>query len=217
MDYVHCMDTLSVETAEPAKTKHDRILEAAAAVFCQDGYTGASIDAVAVKAGVSRQTIYNHVGDKEGLFKLVVAKLTEKSSAKFFVLLDDFPSEPKDLEAELTAFSAQFLTHLTYDKTSRWMLKLVENEGGRYPDLFDVWRRYGIGEKRPAIAAKLAYLAHGGHLDIDDATLAARQYMALLTAEWRTEFQLGNLPDEAACTQMAGRAVKTFLKAFGKR
>jgi AcrR family transcriptional regulator len=210
------MGTADADIAEAGTSKRDRILEAAAAIFCQDGYTGASIDAVATRANVSRQTIYNHVGDKEGLFKEVVAGLTAKSSAKFFELLQSFPVKPDDLEAELTEFSASFLHHLTHDKTSRWMLKLVENEGGRYPDLFDVWRRYGIGEKRPAFAAKLAQLAHGGFLEFDDATLAARQYMALLTAEWRTEFQLGNRPDDSACREMASHAVKTFLRAFAR-
>lgn len=211
------MDTAHAEIAEPGTSKRERILDAAAAIFCQDGYTGASIDAVATRANVSRQTIYNHVGDKEGLFKEVVAKLTARSSAKFFELMQSFPVQPNDLEAELTEFSASFLHHMTHDKTSRWLLKLVENEGGRYPELFEVWRRYGIGEKRPAFAAKLAELAHGGYLEFDDATLAARQYMALLTAEWRTEFQLGNRPDEVACRAMASQAVKTFLRAFSAR
>lgn len=204
-----------MESADTAKTKRTRIIDAAAAIFCQDGYTGASIDAIAAKADVSRQTIYNHVGDKEGLFKEVVNELTRRSAAKFFELMETFPDKPADLEEELVAFSARFLHHLSHDKTSRWLLKLVENEGGRYPDLFAVWRRYGLGEKRPAIAAKIAQLVVDGYLDVDDTALAGRQYMALLTAEWRADFQLGIYHSEEECEAMARRAVKTFLRAFG--
>lgn len=211
------MDTETVEKPDLAKSKRDRILEAAATVFCKDGYTGASIDAVATKAGVSRQTIYNHVGDKDGLFKDVVAALTEKSAAKFILLMEEFPDKPNDLEAELTAFSGHFLNHMTQDKTSRWLLKLAENESGRYPELFTVWREYGSGRKRSLIAAHLSQLALNGYLDLDEPVLAARQFMALLTAEWRAEFQLGRFPSEEECAGMAERAVKTFLRAFGRR
>ncbi len=211
------MDTETAEKPDLAKSKRDRILEAAATVFCQDGYTGASIDAVATKAGVSRQTIYNHVGDKDGLFKEVVAALTDKSAAKFLVLLEEFPDKPEHLETELTAFSTRFLTHMTQDKTSRWLLRLAENESGRYPELFTVWRQYGSGRKRSMVAAQLSQLALNGYLEFDDAALAARQYMALLTAEWRAEFQLGRFPSEEECAGMAERAVKTFLRAFGRR
>jgi AcrR family transcriptional regulator len=211
------MDIQTAEKPDLVKSKRDRILEAAATVFCQDGYTGASIDAVATRAGVSRQTIYNHVGDKDGLFKDVVAALTEKSAAKFMLLMEEFPDKPNDLEAELTAFSGRFLTHMTQDKTSRWLLKLAENESGRYPELFTVWREYGSGRKRSLVAAHLSQLALNGYLDLDEPVLAARQFIALLTAEWRAEFQLGRFPSDEECAGMAERAVKTFLRAFGKR
>lgn len=211
------MDIQTAEKPDLVKSKRDRILEAAATVFCQDGYTGASIDAVATRAGVSRQTIYNHVGDKDGLFKDVVAALTEKSAAKFMLLMEEFPDKPNDLEAELTAFSGRFLTHMTQDKTSRWLLKLAENESGRYPELFTVWREYGSGRKRSLVAAHLSQLALNGYLDLDEPVLAARQFMALLTAEWRAEFQLGRFPSDEECAGMAERAVRTFLRAFGRR
>jgi AcrR family transcriptional regulator len=211
------MDIETADKSELVKSKRDRILEAAATVFCQDGFTGASIDAVATKAGVSRQTIYNHVGDKDGLFKEVVAALTEKSASKFMELMESFPDRPADLEQALTAFSGHFLNHLTQDKTSRWLLRLAENESGRYPELFTVWRQYGAGQKRPLVAAHLSQLALNGYLEFDDANLAARQYLALLTAEWRAEFQMGRFPSEDECALMAERAVKTFLRAFGRR
>lgn len=211
------MDIEAAETSDLPKSKRDRIIEAAATVFCHDGYAGASIDAVATKAGVSRQTIYNHVGDKDGLFKQVVAALTDKAAARFQGLMETFPTRPTDLEAELTAFSARFLNQLTQDRTSRWLLRLAENESGRYPDLFTVWREYGSSLKRSIVASHLSELARDGHLDIDDSILAARQYMALLTAEWRAEFQLGRFPDEEECTRMAERAARTFLRAFARR
>ena len=39
---------------------------------------------IAAEACVSRQTVYNHVGDKESLFVAIVADITERSNADIF-------------------------------------------------------------------------------------------------------------------------------------
>jgi AcrR family transcriptional regulator len=56
-----------------AKTRRTRvrILDAARALFLADGYVGTTLDAVAARAGVSPQTVYNLVGNKATLFKTV--------------------------------------------------------------------------------------------------------------------------------------------------
>src|SRR3954469_9955374 len=85
--------------------KRRSILETAASVFCREGYGGTNIDLIACEAGVSRQTVYNHYGDKETLFRAVVAEVTERSNAGVFATIATFPDHPNDLEAELTAFA----------------------------------------------------------------------------------------------------------------
>jgi len=201
----------------PAQTKRQAILNAAADVFANDGFAGASIDAIAARAGVSRQTVYNQVGDKDNLFKIVVAEITDRSSAGFFRVLDTFPVAPQDLQQELTAFSGQLLRKAICDPNGRWLRKLVETEGTRFPELFETWREYGPGKKYPAIAARLAQLAHAGYLDLDDPALAARQYMALLASDLRLDQQIGRQTPESEIDRMASAATATFLRAFGKR
>jgi len=198
-------------------TKRQSILDAAAVVFSEDGFAGASIDAIASKAGVSRQTVYNQHGDKEKLFKAVVADITDRSSAGFFRILESFPVAPADLEAELTVFSVSLLRKALCDPNGRWLRKLVETEGARYPELFASWREYGPGKKYPAVAARLAQLAHAGYLELDDPALAARQFMALLATDLRNDQQLGRSTPDAELQVMAANAVKTFLRAFGRR
>ncbi|MGV8939850.1 MAG: TetR/AcrR family transcriptional regulator C-terminal domain-containing protein [Allorhizobium sp.] len=205
------------EDNDAPRSKRRLILDAAAVVFSQDGFAGASIDAIAATAGVSRQTVYNQLGDKDKLFRAVVAEISERSSAGFFRLLDTFPVAPADLEAELTAFSARLLRKALCDPNGRWLRKLVESEGARFPELFASWREYGPGKKHPAVAARLAQLAHAGFLELDDPALAARQFMALLGADLKNDQQLGRTTSEAELDVMAANAVKTFLRAFGKR
>lgn len=200
-----------------ATNKRQAILNAAADVFAEQGFAAASIDAIAARAGVSRQTVYNQLGDKDNLFKVVVAEITERSSAGFFRVLDAFPVEPQDLEAELTAFSAQLLRKAVCDPNGRWLRRLVETEGERFPELFETWKEYGPGKKYPAIAARLAQLALAGHLELDDPALAARQYMALLAADLKVNWQIGRPTPEAEIERMAREGTRTFLRAFAKR
>ncbi|SMF51326.1 transcriptional regulator, TetR family [Xaviernesmea oryzae] len=205
------------DTWPPAQNKRQAILNAAADVFAEQGFAGASIDAIAARAGVSRQTIYNQLGDKDNLFKVVVAEITDRSSAGFFRVLDTFPVAPQDLEKELAAFSAQLLRKAICDPNGRWLRKLVETEGARFPELFETWKEYGPGKKYPAIAARLAQLAHAGYLDIDDPALAARQYMALLATDLRYDQQLGRQTPDTEIDRMAANATNTFLRAFARR
>lgn len=205
------------ENSQPATSKRQAILNAAADVFAEDGFAAASIDAIAARAGVSRQTVYNQLGDKDNLFKVVVAEITEKSSAGFFRVLDTFPVAPIDLERELTEFSAVLLRKAVCDPNGRWLRKLVETEGSRFPELFETWKEYGPGKKYPAIAARLAQLTLAGHLDIEDPALAARQYMALLATDLRINQQIGRPTPDEEVDRMAREATKTFLRAFGKR
>jgi hypothetical protein len=124
---------------------------------------------------------------------------------------------PADLEADLTAFAGRLLRKALCDPNGRWLRKIVETEGARYPDLFETWREYGPGRKYPAIAARLAQLAHGGYLDLEDPALAARQYMALLSMDIRVDWQFGRQTEDAELDRMAREATQTFLRAFGRR
>ncbi len=198
------------------RTKRAAIIDAAAAVFSESGYQGASIDAIAVRADVSRQTVYNQIGDKEKVFKAVVAEVTERSSAGFFKVLETFPDQPKALEDELTAFATRLLRVAVCEPNGRWLLRLLSLEGARHPELFTVWREYGPGRKHPAMAARIAQLAHAGYLDVEDPSLAARQFMALIMTDVRADIQFGIAIPEGELEALARNAVRTFLRAFGK-
>lgn len=50
----------------------DTILAAATASFAEKGYDGARIDEIALRAGVPKNLLYYHFGDKDGLFTAVL-------------------------------------------------------------------------------------------------------------------------------------------------
>jgi AcrR family transcriptional regulator len=197
--------------------KRMSVIEAAAAVFCREGYGGANIDMIAAEAGVSRQTVYNHYRDKETLFKAVVAEITERSNAGVFATLATFPDHPKDLEADLVAFAMRLNGNCICSRDGKFLRRLVQNEGERYPELFAAWREDGPGKTWSALAARFARLAYAGYLDIDDPDLAARQFLALNHVDLQLTFILGGTPTEEEIRRSAENAVRTFLKAYGRK
>ncbi|GAB3627868.1 TetR family transcriptional regulator [Pandoraea terrae] len=68
--------------AEAARTR-ERILCAARTVFCATGYTGATLDDIAVAAGVTRGAVYGHFANKRELMAAVCASAVHAFEAIF--------------------------------------------------------------------------------------------------------------------------------------
>ncbi|GLS28791.1 MAG: TetR/AcrR family transcriptional regulator [Mesorhizobium sp.] len=197
--------------------KRESIIDAAANVFCREGFSGANIDLIAAEAGVSRQTVYNHHGDKENLLSAVVAEITERCNARSFAVLGTFPDHPENLEADLVAFAIRLNKSCICDRDGKFLRKLIQTEGERNPQLFAGWRKDGPGKIWSALAARFARLAFSGHLDIDDPDAAARQFLALINADLQLPMMLGEQLSEEQLNASATNAVRTFLRAFGRR
>jgi AcrR family transcriptional regulator len=196
--------------------KRENIIDAAARVFCREGFGGANIDLIAAEAGVSRQTVYNHHGDKQNLFLAVVREITERCNAGVFATLATFPDRPTDLETELVGFAMRMNRNCICSRDGKFLRKLLQAEGERYPELFAEWRQDGPGKTWAALAARFARLAYAGHLDMDDPDTAAKQFLALANAELQMPMMLGELISEDELRRTATKAVRTFLKAYGR-
>jgi AcrR family transcriptional regulator len=197
--------------------KRESIIDAAANVFCREGFGGANIDLIAAEAGVSRQTVYNHHGDKENLLSAVVSEITERCNARSFAVLGTFPDHPGDLEADLVAFAVRLNKNCLCDRDGKFLRKLIQTEGERNPQLFASWRNEGPGKIWSALAARFARLAFSGYLEIDDPDAAARQFLALINADLQLPMLLGEPLSEDQLKASATNAVRTFLRAFGRR
>lgn len=210
-------------TAEAAPVSRGRvdkrraILAAAEAVFTREGYTLASIDAIAAEAGVSKPTIYNHLGGKENLFRTVIAEAAAESRDKILAALEAFPTDAAALPERLTAIAHRVVECQAGEKG--WALqRLVYAEAARFPDLYDTIRAGGTVQIVDAIAGRLARLAHAGHLDVDDPVTAANQFLALISGDLPTLTALGTRPVDADALDRAVTAgVTTFLRAFTPR
>ncbi|GAB3216537.1 TetR/AcrR family transcriptional regulator [Mycolicibacterium hippocampi] len=86
------------------------ILEAARALFISDGYELTSVDAIAARAGVSKRTVYDHFGDKEGIHAAVLDGVTAKLTVTVQAALEEELAAGCDLRAGLLAFARRVAT-----------------------------------------------------------------------------------------------------------
>lgn len=76
--------------------KRQRILNAAKQLFLQHGYHGSSMNQIALEAGVTKLTVYNHFQDKATLFSCAVEETCEailQESPKVLQPDSDFQQE----------------------------------------------------------------------------------------------------------------------------
>lgn len=209
---------LAAQSESPATRGHaakkQAIIGAAADAVCRHGFSGACIDDIADRARVSRQTVYNHYGDRNALFSAVVEEVMARANASVFELLATFPEDGANLENELVGFLVSLSRNCIVNKDGRFLRKLVQSEGASHPELFESWRRHGPLKMTSTLGACLARLSAKGILAIDDFDVAARQLLALGQADIQMQLLLGETPSDAELESAARNAAKTFLRAY---
>jgi AcrR family transcriptional regulator len=79
-----------------APTTRERIVEAAVAMTTESGWSGVTMAALAERVGVSRQTVYNELGSKEGLAGAVILRELERFLAVVSAAFDEHPADLVD-------------------------------------------------------------------------------------------------------------------------
>lgn len=119
--------------AQEAGLKHEAMLDAALEEFSRHGFHGASIRAIAQRAGLSTRTLYNRYADKVALFEACL----QMSSLRDHALQTH---RRGTLEEQLLQFAAHILGHLNRDKQVR-LARIIYREGASFPQLEAVSRR----------------------------------------------------------------------------
>ena len=92
------------ETIDPSRTRR-RILDTAAAAVCAPGVGRVSVNAIARRAGASKETVYRAFGNREGLIRAAIEDRSSTNAQRLSNLERDHPQPRARLEA-LVAFHA---------------------------------------------------------------------------------------------------------------
>lgn len=197
----------------PRPGKRQEVLAGALTVFARDGYARASIDVIAAAAGVSTRTLYNHFGDKAGLFRAVIQESATKVAAAQLAIIDAHLTEITDLEADLVAFGIAWRTPMPDYAEHSALVRQVNAEAGHIPqDAIDAWQEAGPIAVRRALADRLAAFAADGLLRIDDPMRAALHFSLLISGA-NPSYRGGSMtPDEI--TDAITTGVHAFLHGY---
>jgi TetR/AcrR family transcriptional repressor of mexJK operon len=195
--------------------KRRAIVEAATAAFLDHGYGGTSMDAVAAAAGVSKQTIYQHFGDKQRLFRELIAATVQSASDPVYDEVRRLADSGR-LEKDLRDLARRLLT-LVLQPTMMRLRRLVIAETRQFPDLGRIFYDLGPGRTIAALADAFAELTRQGRLNTPDATLAATQFnWLIMSAPVNQAMLLGQdaAPATREINRWADSGARTFLAAY---
>jgi AcrR family transcriptional regulator len=183
-------------------------------VFARDGYTRASIEAIAVEAGVSTRTIYNHFAAKADLFQTVVEESAAPVAEAQIAIIDRHLRKIVDLEDDLVAFGRDLAAPMPDYGDHFSLVRQIDAEVGHIPpDAVEVWRQSGPVRVERELAAHLQQIADRGLLRITDAHQAARHLMLLVGGA--VPFHHGVLATaEADIDEIVTAGVRAFLYGY---
>lgn len=166
--------------------KFDQVLEGARAVFMADGYEGASVDAIARAAGVSKATLYSYFADKRLLFLEVARSECGLQMEEADAILGDHKTPREVLCAAAEKALGFFLSDF-----GQSIFRMCVAESDRFPELGREFYETGPKLFRARMVEYLRGAVAEGSLVIDDLELAADQFSELCKSNLFSEMMFG--------------------------
>jgi AcrR family transcriptional regulator len=120
-------------------TVRDKLLEAAARLYAEAGYRGATTRRIATQAGVNEITLFRHFGSKDALIREAIARAGTPRVG------DQLPEVPRDPFTEVRGWAK---THIAELRERRSLIRTCMGEIEEHPGLFSA------ENSPPAVAAK---------------------------------------------------------------
>jgi TetR/AcrR family transcriptional repressor of mexJK operon len=184
--------------------------------FLEHGFRRTTMDAVAARAGISKQTLYAAYPSKDALFAAVVSDWVDRGrnavGPSVEALLDADP-----LEHGLHDLATTLQTGILSEPVLA-MRALVAAQADTLPQVAADYVAHSWERNVAALADALSALARRGRLRVPDATVAAEQFVWLVVGAPlnRLELTAGrDRYDADRLTRLAEEGVRTFLSRYG--
>jgi TetR/AcrR family transcriptional repressor of mexJK operon len=180
-------------------------VRAAREAFMQDGYH-ANMDGIAARAGVAKQTLYNHFPGKNELFSEVAGL----SSEAIAVTLE---SADEELRAVLLRFAKTFRERVLGEEGLA-VFRALTAEAVRFPELAQAFFAKGSERTAQRLAELLGRGMGDGRLRQDDPHFAAEMLMSMLGGVEHFRRLCAAPAPEVDEDARVARIVDTFLRAY---
>ena len=192
--------------------KQQRILSAAIKIFAETGYSGASMDAIAAAAGLTKPTLYNHFPSKEALFAAMM------TAPRDVMLLAFDTAEDNNLVEQLYEFAWSYAaTVMRPDFLS--LARLIIGEAHRFPEIGRGYQDIGPDKVLAGMMAFMTEHKNQGHLAFEDAELAAEDFWGLILSAPRNRAL--HVPtaqiNREGLARYINNGMRIFLKAYSTK
>ncbi len=189
---------------EKKAQKREAIVKAAREAFLNEGFLQTSMDKIAKRAGVTKQTVYRYFDSKEVLFQASILKQREESK---FPYLDELDKE--DTEAALKAFAVGFINaHLSEPHLA--MIRLLVAEGPKAPEMTRAFHAVGPKETKERLRT---FLENRFQLqDIDHVVTVL--FSTLLSMRMGVLVGLNEKPSEQEIIDYVEKTINLIMKAL---
>lgn len=188
--------------------KSEAMLDAASVVFSERGLA-APVEAIARRAGVSKQTLYNHFGGKDGLVRALVRRRVEQVAAP----LSDPDHYPRP-EGALAAY-ALALMESVLAPASLSVMRVAIHGAVDMPDMAQTFYEAGPAASRARLATFLRGETEAGRLAVDDPPLAAELFSAMVgSRQLRALLGLETPRDRETLQRLSAMIARRFVRAY---
>jgi AcrR family transcriptional regulator len=196
-----------------ARNGREALLDAAMDVFAAQGYGGATIEAIAQAAGMSKAGFYWHFESKEAIFLAVIARFAPFATVAHIVTEGEATGE------EPRAVLTRVLQAIAAAATARFALfRTVMLEAFQNPEMGAVFARNVLGVALPIVGGYLTQQMAAGrmrrmHPAVALQSLIGPLFFHLLTRDMFVA-QAGEMPP---LERVIAQIVTTFLDGVGIR
>ncbi len=196
------------------ESKYAAIIAAARLEFFDSGFSAASIEGIAKRAGVSKVTIYNRFTDKAGLFSVVIS--AECDGMRGFLC----PSmgTGANLRDQLISFGIGMVQFLARADITRFET-MMAMEKERDPMIGELFMAAGPRRMQAGLIALLATANSDQQYHIPSPEMAAEIVGGMMKgfADMERRFSTAPAPDETEILQRVTYAVDIFLAAHRRK
>jgi TetR/AcrR family transcriptional regulator, mexJK operon transcriptional repressor len=196
----------------PDEHKHQAILRAAIQLFLKNGYSKTSMDAVALAAKVTKQTVYAHYHSKDMLFTDMVTELCRKHAPSKGALAD----KGQSIEGMLYTLGLSFL-NMVSSKEGLAATRLVVAEAHHHPKLAQRYYESGSRQMLMIVADFLESQNKAGKLCIPNPMSAASYFFSMLKGNYylRILLNIKPLPSPGEKEKHVRETVSIFMRIYG--
>jgi TetR/AcrR family transcriptional repressor of mexJK operon len=196
---------------QEAERRHQNLLAAAARLFLEKGWDGASVDEIARDSGVAKRFIYARYPDKAALFAGAFERFIEEQIG----ILRIFEPPPEDVEDGLYALGRRLLDLALRPEVLAFH-RLFIAEAPRFPSLAKLFVERNRHRPLSEVIRVLAVYADRGKIEFGDAELLAEQFFILVAGASQRIALLGGREESAQEDRRLKAAVRLFLDGCRK-